>query len=98
MYLANTTTGDMDVLLGGKYEPSRDKEALECVAVFDGSSWRIEALVGTLGTKWVTGTCATRVWVKCVGERVCGGHTLQRRWWAHSASSGYWRVQHTCVG
>ncbi len=61
MYLANTTNGDMDVLLGGKYEPSRDKEALECVAVFDGSGWRIEAMVGTLGTKWVHMTHA------CVG-------------------------------
>lgn len=50
VHLPNNNNGDLDVLLSGKFEPSRDE--LDCIAVFDGTGFRLEVLAGQMATRW----------------------------------------------
>ncbi|GIL77311.1 hypothetical protein Vretifemale_6786 [Volvox reticuliferus] len=65
LYLANSATCELDVLLSGKYEPyagggqpssmSQGRDCLDCVAIFDPatSAFRLETLLGQYNTKHV---------------------------------------------
>jgi hypothetical protein len=51
--LPDTTNEGADVAFAGRYESSRD--GLDCVAIFDGSSWRLELVQGLVRTLKATG-------------------------------------------
>ena len=57
--LPDCTNEGADVAFAGRYESSRD--GLDCVAIFDGSSWRLELVQGLVRTLKATG-CGCMHW------------------------------------
>lgn len=51
MVLPNTATNQVDLEFQGPFEPSRD--GLDAVAIFDGTSWRLELIDATLNLRSV---------------------------------------------
>ena len=51
--LPDSTCEGADVAFSGRYESSRDN--LDCVALFDGTSWRVELVQGLVKTLKATG-------------------------------------------
>lgn len=47
--LPNTATNQVDLEFQGSFEPSRD--GLDAVAIFDGTSWRLELIDATLNLR-----------------------------------------------
>eukprot|EP00798_Chlamydomonas_sp_ICE-L_P024434 gene24434-10033_t len=59
IYMPNNNNGELDVQLAGKFEPSRDDD-LDCVAIFDGSGFRLELLSGQVKTRHIRTSTAYR--------------------------------------